>query len=826
MSNFYTSAHVRGSKIYLRGYDSGRRVQEIIDYKPYLYIKSKKPSEYKTIEGESVSRVDFSSMYDAKQFIEKYSNVSGFEYFDYTFFLYQYIYDEYPGEIKYDPAIASVCTIDIEVASDQGFPDIQIADKPITAITYRKNKKSVVFGCNYYKPKSDDVTYVMCKDENDLLEKFILLWNHKDWIPDIITGWNVEFFDIPYIVNRINRVLGQHEAKRLSPWKILEERTIEIRGTPNQTFVPLGVVVLDYLHLYKKFSFSNHESYRLDHIANVELGEKKLDYSEYESLLELYKKDFEKFIDYNIHDVVLVDKLEEKLGFIQQVMALAYDAKVNYVDTLTTVRPWDVIIRNYLMDKKIVIPQFEPYKEAFEFVGGYVKSPQIGMHKWVVSFDLNSLYPHLIMQYNISPETFVGKTQFPSIDYLLQGIWEYRDGSVAYAANGCMYKKDKQGFLPEIMQRMYDDRVLYKKKMIEAKIEYEKTKNPELQKDIARYHNMQLAKKIQLNSAYGALGNRYFRWFSVNNAEAITMSGQLSIRWIERKINEFMNKILKTDSDYVIASDTDSIYVNMGPLVDKIGKDLDDVKIVNVLDEFCEKKIQPFIDESYEELADMMNAYQQKMQMKRENISNKGIWKAKKMYILNVWNSEGVQYSEPKLKMMGIEAVRSSTPQSVRNNIKEALNIIMNQDESTLQTFISQFRNKFNNMSFEDVAFPRGVKGLNKYKDSANIYKKGTPIHVKGALLYNKLILEKGIQSRYQPISDGDKIKFSYLKMPNPLKDTVISVPGTLPSQLNLDNYIDYDLQFEKSFLDPIKSILDVINWKHEQTSTLEDFFS
>lgn len=304
------------------------------------------------------------------------------------------------------------------------------------------------------------------------------------------------------------------------------------------------------------------------------------------------------------------------------------------------------------------------------------------------------------------------------------------------------------------------------------------------------------------------------------------MSGQLSIRWIERKINEFMNKILKTDSDYVIASDTDSIYVNMGPLVDKIGKDLDDVKIVNVLDEFCEKKIQPFIDESYEELADMMNAYQQKMQMKRENISNKGIWKAKKMYILNVWNSEGVQYSEPKLKMMGIEAVRSSTPQSVRNNIKEALNIIMNQDESTLQTFISQFRDKFNNMSFEDVAFPRGVKGLNKYKDSANIYKKGTPIHVKGALLYNKLILEKGIQSRYQPISDGDKIKFSYLKMPNPLKDTVISIPGALPSQLNLDNYIDYDLQFEKSFLDPIKSILDVINWKHEQTSTLEDFFS
>jgi len=833
MSNFYTVAHVRGNKIYLRGYDSGRKVQEIIEYKPYLFIKSKKDSPFKTLNGESVSRIDFDSIRDVKNFTSKYDNIENFEYFDYTFFLYQYLYDTYPGEIKYDPGVVSVVTIDIEVASDAGFPDIQLANKPITAITYRKNNESVVFGCSYYKPKSNDVTYVLCKDEKDLLQKFITLWSHKDWIPDIVTGWNVEFFDIPYIVNRINVVLGQNEAKRLSPWKILEERMIDIRGTPSQTYVPLGVVVLDYLHLYKKFSFSNHESYRLDHIANVELGEKKIDYSEYDSLLDLYKNDFEKFIDYNIHDVTLVHRLEEKLGLIQQVMALAYDAKVNYVDTLTTVRPWDVIIRNYLMDKKIVIPQFTPYTDPFEFVGGYVKPPQVGMHKWVVSFDLNSLYPHLIMQYNISPETFIRRHEdFYSIDELLNADFKIHkaglDGKseVAFAANGCTYRRDKQGFLPEIMEKMYNDRVLYKQKMIEAKKKYEETKDKELQKDIARYHNMQLAKKIQLNSAYGALGNRYFRWFSVNNAEAITMSGQLSIRWIEKKINKFMNKMLKSKSDYVLASDTDSIYVNMGPVVNAIGKDLDDLEIVKIIDEFCEKKIQPFIDKSYQELADMMNAYQQKMQMKRENISNKGIWKAKKMYILNVWNSEGVQYSEPKLKMMGIEAVRSSTPQSVRDNIKKALDIIMNKDEETLQQFIYQFREKFNTLKFEEIAFPRGVKGLPKYKDSANIYKKGTPIHVKGALLYNKLILEKGIQSRYQPISDGDKIKFSYLKMPNPLKDTVISVPGALPAQFGLDNYIDYDLQFEKSFLAPIKSILDVIDWRHEQTSTLEDFFS
>ena len=826
MSKFYTSVIQRGNNIYVRGYENGTAVQFTKKYKPYLFLnKPTKDGErgYKTLDNKSVGKIDFDSISDAKEFMAKYEDVSNFEYYGLTNFLYMFIYDYYVGEIDYDPSLVSVVTIDIECAADEGFPDIQKADKEITAITLRKNGRNVVFGCGDFKTTDEKTNYLKCKNEFALLENFLKVWNHPTWKPDVVTGWNIEFFDIPYLVNRIQNVLGKEAAKKLSPWEILDEKTVEFKGKENQTFSPLGIAVLDYYQLYRKFTFGNQESYKLDYISQIELGEKKVDYSEYGSLLELYKNNFQKFIEYNIIDCVLVERLDNKLKFIEQVMALAYDAKVNYNDTMTTVRPWDVIIHNYLMDRRIVIPQFKKKNMPGHLVGGFVKEPKIGMSKWVVSFDLNSLYPHLIMQYNISPETFAGRIGFPSIDYMLDGIWEYRDGMVAYAANGCTYRKSKQGFLPALMEKMYNDRVEYKKKMIEAKKKYEETKSHEDEMLIARYHNMQMAKKIQLNSAYGALGNEYFRWFSFDNAEAITMSGQLSIRWIDKKVNEFMNKICKTaDVDYVIASDTDSIYVTFENL---IPEGSDELKAVELIDKFCEKKVQPYLDECYQELADMMNAYQQKMQMKRETIANKGIWRGKKMYILNAWNVEGVQYSEPKLKIQGIEAVRSSTPHACRENIKKSLSIIMNKSEDDLQKFVAAFRDEFMHLPFEQVAFPRGIKGIKKYSDKSDLYIKGTPIQVKGAILFNHLLKTKNIKT-VQPIQDGDKVKFAYLKVPNPLGDTVIATPDELPKEFELDKYIDREMQFSKSFLEPLKSITEVIDWQVEKTFTLEEFFS
>jgi len=677
---FYTNITRHGNQILVRGLNNGKPVKFATKYKPYLFIPSQTQTEYRNLRDEYVGRMDFDSMRDAREFLQTYEDVSGMEIFGLTDWPYMYIYDNYPGEIRYDPSLVSVCSIDIETSIENGFPDIELAENEITAITIGRNGKKTVFGCGDYKEHLPNVQYYKCADESALLLAFLEVWNGSLYSPDVVTGWNIEFFDIPYLVNRIRKLLGEDQARRLSPWEILREYKVEIRGRTNVAYTPVGIAVLDYIHLYKKFTYTEQESYRLDYIAQVELGEQKLDYSEYDNLDDLRFKNFQKYIEYNIHDVELVEKLEDKLKLIELVYAMAYDAKVNYEDCLASVKQWDIITHNYLLDRKTVVYQNNKNKNDRPFVGGYVKDPKLGMSKWVVSFDLNSLYPHLIMQYNISPETLVTRLgdKMTIDDLLVGGVSKYendmKSSNCTIAANLCVYTKEKRGFLPSLMDRMYNDRTKYKKEMIEVKKEYEKTKDPKLVKEIARLDNMQMAKKIQLNSAYGALGNKWFRWFDVNNAEAITMSGQLSIRWIEKKINFYLNDLLGTkNKDYVIASDTDSIYITLEGLVKHVFPDgADDMKIVEFLDTACKKRIEPFIDKSYQELADSMNAYAQKMQMKRENIANKGIWKAKKMYILNVWNSEGVQYDKPKLKMMGIEAVRSSTPTACRDSIMPA----------------------------------------------------------------------------------------------------------------------------------------------------------
>ena len=457
------------------------------------------------------------------------------------------------------------------------------------------------------------------------------------------------------------------------------------------------------------------------------------------------------------------------------------------------------------------------------------------MHNWVVSFDLNSLYPHLIMQYNISPETYAGEVEGVSIESMLDGILTspsqgIRNDIVArnqtIAASGCLFDRDYQGFLPTLMQKMYNDRVKFKDQMLAAKQSYEKNKSYEIEKEIARCHNMQLAKKIQLNSAYGALSNIYFRWFNRDLAESITKSGQLSIRWMERKINVYLNKQLKTDGvDYVIACDTDSMYLDLGELVNQTceGKTTD--QIVKYLDTVCSKVLEPFIDKSYQELAHYVNAYDQKMVMKREAIADKGIWTAKKRYILNVYNNEGVQYNEAKLKLSGIEAVRSSTPSACRDNIKKALKLIMTSDNEELIRFIADVREEFKQLPFDQIAFPRTVRGLTTYADPHTIYRKSTPIHVRGSLIYNNMLKQSNLLNKYEAIGEGEKIKFCFLKLPNLAQSNIISTPGSLPKELDLIQYIDYDTQFEKSFIDPLQTILNVLGWTTEKRTTLDAFF-
>jgi DNA polymerase elongation subunit (family B) len=825
---FYTNVYRRGNSIYIRGHDNGRRFTDKIQYQPTFYIPTKDESEYRTLTGKPVNTFQPGSIRDAKDFIDRYKDAANYTIYGSTQYAYTCLNELYGSD--YDREFIRVANIDIEVASEDGFPYPEKADQPITAITVKMNGVSYVLGVGEYTPTSTSIKYINCKTEDRLILKFIDLWRHLD--PDIVTGWNVQFFDIPYLYNRIQYMHDTRLANMLSPLGFVTDRHVKSKFGQEQLLYDLaGIEVLDYLELYKKFTYTNQESYRLDHIANIEVGEKKLDYSEFSTLHQLYKLDYPKFIEYNIKDVDLVERIDDKMKLIDMALAIAYDAKVNYSDTFTQVRMWDVLIHNYLLNKKIVIPPKAKHEKESSYVGAYVKDPIVGMHKWIMSFDLNSLYPHLIMQYNISPETFINEKQVISIEDIINRKVDTPKDKVM-AANGYHFSRDKQGFLPEMMQKMYNDRVIYKQKMIESSKKYEKTKSQKDANDISKYHNLQLAKKVQLNSAYGALGNKWFRFFDVRQAEAITLSGQLSIKWIERRINEYLNKVLATtDVDYVVASDTDSLYISFDKLVSKSieeGKILQDgsseiqtERVVSFLDRVARQAIEPFIDKSYKELAVIMNAYDQKMIMAREVIADKGIWTAKKRYILNVHDSEGVRYAEPKLKMMGIEAVKSSTPQICRDKIKEAWHIIMNEDEQSVQDFIRKFQEEFSQQPFEAVAFPRGISTLvpTISKTGRNI---GIPIHVRGSLLYNDLINDMELNKKYELIKDGEKIKFCYLKLPNPVRNNVISIINVLPKEFGIEKYIDYNLQFGKTFLDPIRLILDSVGWKTEKQNTLE----
>ena len=705
------------------------------------------------------------------------------------------------------------------------------------AITIKNQttKKIVVWGLGEFQNDRDDVTYINCSNENELLANFMNFWTQH--YPDIVTGWNTDFFDIPYLINRVTKVLGEDRAKEFSPWGLISSRKVYNHGREQQVYDITGVANLDYLQLYRKFTYTNQESYALNHIAFVELGQKKNE-NPYETFQDWYTKDYQSFLEYNIVDVELVDRLEDKMKLIELALTMAYDAKVNYEDMFGQVKYWDVLIHNYLKNKKIVIPQKSGQSKSDKFEGAYVKDPQVGQHKWVMSFDLNSLYPHLIMQYNMSPETLVTGDYLKLADdrtYVNEMLREVDldiPEHTTITPNGALYRKDKHGFLPEMMQDIYNDRTVYKKKMLKAKQDYEDTKDPKYQKYISRYNNIQMARKISLNSAYGAIGNQYFRYYDLAIAEGITTAGQLSIRWIEKKINEYLNKLLgTTNEDFVIASDTDSIYVTFDKLVNRVFKEGKDIqKIVNFLDTIAQEKIEPFIDKSYQSLATYVNAYDQKMQMKREVIANKGIWTAKKRYILNAWDVEGVRFKEPSLKIMGIEAVKSSTPAPCRAKIKEALKIIMSGNEKELNDFLIAFRKEFDELPPEEIAYPRSVNGVKKFYSDSSIYRKGTPMHIKGALVYNHMIKERKLTRKYPTIQNGDKIKYLELRQPNPLGCNVISFPAKLPKELDILKYVDYDSQYEKSFIDPLSFITNNIGWKIDRSfgtqTTLEDFFS
>jgi DNA polymerase elongation subunit (family B) len=824
---FYTSVHPIGDRIFIRGVENGKRYQRKLDFSPTLYVTSKKPSKWKTLEGSFVDEVNPGSIKDTREFIKRYEGVQGFDVYGNSNYAYQYISDNYSHDVNWDMEQIKVFTIDIETATENGFPDIRAANEEVLLITVKElaTKRIITFGSKTYVNPREDVIYVNCKNEHNLLTQFLEFWTKS--YPDVITGWNTDFFDMPYLIRRIERELGDSESNKLSPWGYVNERKTFIKGNEEIHYDIVGIAQLDYLELYKKYTYSKQESYRLDYIAGEELGDKKK-VNPGDSFKDFYTNHWQQFVDYNIHDVELVDKLEDKMRLIELHLTMAYNAKINFEDVYSQVRMWDTIIYNHLRKKGIVVPAKSYSGKDAQFEGAYVKDPIIGLHKWMASFDLNSLYPHLIMQYNISPETLTSEKISVTVDKLLNQEIDttyVKQRDLALTANGWTYTKEFKGFMPELMEKMYVDRSKFKKQMLKVQQEYEKDKSQKhLLKDISRLNNLQMAMKIALNSAYGAMGNQYFRYFDIRMAEGITTSGQLSIRWMANKLNAFMNKTMKTEGkDYVVAIDTDSIYLTLETLVEQACAGQTDEQKIKFMDKVCEGIFQPFIDTGYQELADYMNAYSQKMQMKREVLADKGIWTAKKRYILNVHNSEGVQYEKPKIKVMGLEMVKSSTPAVIRDKLRDSIEVILRGNQADLQNYIMEFRKEFDKLPVEEIAFPRGVNGMKQYAGSP-IYSKGTPIHVRGALLFNHYTKKMGLDKKYQPIRDGDKIRFIYVRKPNKFQEDVIAFSQELPPEFELHSYIDYDKMFEKVFTDALQIIIGSLGWSTSEQSSLEDF--
>ena len=832
MSRFYTNVTIRGDKVLYRGYEDGERVEGGIDYRPTLFVSTNKSSKYHTIHGHSVESFQPGSMSDCRDFIERHESVTGFEIYGNTDYTYQFIGDKFPDEVDYSMKTLKVGYIDIETTSENGFPQVTNPQEKVNVITLAVEDRTYVFGLGDFQIDDPDIIARRYDDEVDLLLEFLEVWKKED--VDIITGWNVKFFDIPYLYARMDHLI-EKKANGLSPWNWVRKRDIQTQAGDRIAYEVVGRTILDYFDLYQKFTYVNQESYKLDHIAFVELGEKKLEY-EYDHFKDFYTNDFQKFVEYNIQDVRLIQKLEKKLGLMELAMALAYNAKVNLGDVFSQVRMWDQIIYHYLRGQDIVIPRKKAGgKKENQIIGAYVKEPITGRHDWIVSFDLNSLYPHLIMQYNISPDTKMRPDGFPrnpciDVDGVLgetdlceRNLKQLKQQNFSIAANGVCFRKDRLGFMPKLMEKFYAERKHFKKLMIEAQKKKQKDpNNEELDFEIAKYHNFQLVRKIQLNSAYGAMGNQYFRYFDIDIAEAITTSGQLSIQYIANKLNEFLNKTLDTgDYDYVVASDTDSVYLRLGNLVRAAAQGKSEEEIVRFLDKSCKEIIEPFIKKAYETLAAKMNAHANKMVMEREVIADVGVWTAKKRYMLNVHNSEGVQYDEPKMKIMGIETTRSSTPMVVRQKLKDAIKLVLTGTEDQVIDFIDDFKQEFKKYSPDEIAFPRGCNNLITYQDETHIYRKSTPIAVKGALIYNHFLKKMKLTDRYYAINEGDKVKFLYLAVPNPFQNTVISFPGSSPKEFELKEYADYDKQFAVSFLEPLKNILEKVGWDHERRATL-----
>lgn len=857
---FYTNVKQYGNDILYIGYDNGIRIKEKVPFNPILFMEDPDggtESEYHSYTGKAVKQIPFDSIKEAKDFLKQYKGVENCQMYGTDKFAYEYIARNFPEkEIKYSTALIRKFFLDIEVFSGNGFPDPYLAEEKVTSITLHDSKTDQfhTWTCKQYNKDAsylndpishlrNQIVHHAFNNEADMLYDFLQFWEKN--YPDIVTGWYSRNFDIPYLINRIRKIFGEKIANSLSPWGLIQEKKSNIKRfgiiQDDIQYEMVGIAELDLLDLYKKYSGSNEETYKLGYIGQKNLGITKIEFDG--SLHELYEEDYQRYVDYNIQDVNIIVQLDKKRRFLDLIIEVSYIGKVSsYNDSLGTVKYWEVFAYNHLLKKKQVteIKSISVSKDN-QFAGAYVKDPIIGIHNWVVGVDLESLYPRLIQQVNIGPETLIDQETLPqelrelisqiTVDKLVTRELDLsllKKYNYSLSGNAQLYRRDKVSFLSEMVGGVFDNRKGTKKNMIVAQKEYELTKETKQKELSERLHTKQLALKILINACYGACGNGFFQYFSIANAEAVTLTGQVVIKSIRNRLNDYLNKVLKTEGvDRIIAMDTDSAYLALGDVVKAVFKDTnpDYQTVINFLDNFAKEKLEPILKKECADIYNYLNNIQNYMYMKREAISEKAVWTGKKRYFMSVWDSEGVRYDKPEVKMTGVQAISSSTPGLCRDALEECLGLILLKDESALQKFIVNFKKEFIGAPIEKIAFPRGISDIEKYTDPSGNAKKGASAHIRGAINYNLLLKQHDMSKTNELIINGSKIKWVYLRSPNIIQDNVVAFVDKMPKQFALNRYIDYELQFEKSFLVPIRAITDLIGWSTEEKNSLESLF-
>lgn len=865
MSLFFMNCEARGNNLLLTySHDGETKYQKIGDYKPSLFTESNGPTEFtELVTGKYLHKKQFNNLWDANQAIRAAHDVAGATIYGNRNFHYTFLHENFLNmEETYDANLIRGFYLDIECPSEYGFPEPNKAEWPINLMCIHDTitGKYEVWGLDKFNidkyidkiinggVSQEEVNYHYFDNEVDLLEAMLSYWENN--FPQYITGWNITNFDMPYIYNRLQRC--GFNANRLSPWGSVRVREFTNKfGKDAQNIIIAGIGDLDYYDIYLDSPATpTRASMKLDFILEIEGLVTKVDFSDVApDLKTLCKVDWDLYTVYNIIDVAGVKRLEDKLGLINTTLATAYASGLNYSDVSSPVATWENRFYRQLIRSNVILPTKKNH-EKIGFEGGYVKDPQIGKHRWVVSFDLASLYPHLIQQYNISPETITPiMVAGINVDTMTEAIpFNMPNGNLSVCPTGNTFKNDKTGIFPEEMLKLYTERKAIKKEMLVheqdvidigngsfdevamySKYDLDIATNSydvllsAAQKQVTLKDSAQMVRKILLNSAYGALANIHFCLFDLRLAESITKSGQLSIRWIGRIVNERLNSALKTDGvDYVVYTDTDSIYVKLEKVVEITGfTDKPTAEIVAMLDSFCATKMEPMINRGYEELAEYTNAYDQKMFMDREVISDNSIFCAKKRYAMSVWNSEGVAFNEPYIKVMGLDLVKSSTPQVCRDAMKDVVRMILNNTEQEVQTYFKGFKAEYQNFTPEQIAMPSGVSSMEeKYCNFDGSFKEGNVYYKsKACIHYNRHIDKLGLDK--VKIVAGDKIKYLHLKLPNTLRSKDIGFPDELPKEFNLHHKVDYKVMFEKSFAKPMSDMVNLIGWSLEPRATL-----